>query len=208
MVQPANTFKRVPNNEPIICAHRGPVQDLMFSPFHNNCLATCSQDATLKIWMIPEGGYKENEKNCDAELKGHTKKVTHLKFNPSAEFTLASTGMEGSVKIWDIQNESAQMSFDNLGQQAWGMDWNYDGSMLAILTKEKKMHVLDPRSNETAQSTRAHEGSKAQRLTWLGNSGHILSHGFSGFSERQWAVWDSRKIETPICMKKLDNHNL
>jgi len=28
-----------------------------------------------------------------------------LQFNPTAEFTLASAGMEGAIKIWDIQNE-------------------------------------------------------------------------------------------------------
>ena len=76
--------------------------DLDFSPFHENCLATASADGTLKIWMIPEGGYTKSEKSCDAELKGHTKKVQHLKFHPSSEFTMASGGMEGSVKIWDI----------------------------------------------------------------------------------------------------------
>lgn len=181
---------------------------MQFSPFHDNCLATCSTDATVKIWMVPNEGINQHRQNCDADLKGHSKKVTHLKFHPTSEFTLASCGMEGSVKIWDIQNEHAQMSYDGLGQQAWHMNWNYDGSQIAVLTKEKRMHVLDPRSTTSAQSTQAHDGSKAQRLVWLGNSGNIMTHGWSAHNERQYAVFDSRKIETPLVMKKLDNHNL
>jgi len=48
---------------------------LSFSPFHDNLLATASSDGTVKIWIVPEGGVKENTSDFDAELKGHTKKV-------------------------------------------------------------------------------------------------------------------------------------
>lgn len=98
-----------------------------------------------------------------------------LQFNPTAEFTLASAGMEGAIKIWDIQNEQAQMTYDNLGGQPWCMNWNYDGSLIGSITKEKKMHILDPRQLGSAMVTQAHEGSKSQRIQWLGNSGNILT---------------------------------
>jgi len=55
------------------------------------------------------------------------------------------------------------------------MEWNHDGSRLAIITKEKKMHVLDPRIPDEAQTTQAHENLKSQKLQWLGDSGHILT---------------------------------
>ena len=52
--------------------------------------------------MITEGGLKETITNCDADLKGHSKKVMLLKWHPTAEFTLGSTSMDGAVKIWDV----------------------------------------------------------------------------------------------------------
>jgi len=41
---------------------------------------------------------------------------------------MASAGFEGSVKIWDIQNEAAQMSYDHLGGAPQALEWNYNGS--------------------------------------------------------------------------------
>jgi len=55
------------------------------------------------------------------------------------------------------------------------MNWNYDGSLIGSITKEKKMHILDPRQLGSAMVTQAHEGSKSQRIQWLGNSGNILT---------------------------------
>ena len=76
---------------------------MQFSPFHDNLLATASTDGTLKVWVIPDGGeVKENNKEPDSDLKGHSKKVMLCQFNPCSEFTLASAGMEGHVRIWDI----------------------------------------------------------------------------------------------------------
>jgi WD40 repeat protein len=92
-----------------------------------------------------------------------------------------------------------------LGNHAWGMKWNYDGSRLAVITKNKQMHVFDPRQQDAVQVTQSHESSKAQRLVWLGESNNILSTGFSNYGERQYAIWDSRNMETPLTLRKLDN---
>ena len=52
-----------------------------------------------------------------------------------------------------------------------------------------------------------HEGSKSQRLTWIGNSEQILTQGWSAYMERQYAVWDPRDLTKPLTLKKLDNNN-
>jgi len=92
---------------PLISGHKGAIQDLDFSPFHENMLSTCSTDGSVKIWMIPEGGLTANVSACDADLKGHAKKVMLMKWHPTSEFTLASSSMDGAVKIWDVQNENS-----------------------------------------------------------------------------------------------------
>ena len=60
-----------------------------------------------------------------------------LKFHPTTEFTLASACYAGHVKIWDIQNENPQMSYDHLGSAPQSLEWNWDGSRVACITKEK-----------------------------------------------------------------------
>jgi len=97
------------------------------------------------MWMIPEDGLKKNIVEADSDMKGHQKKVVIVKWHPSADFTLASSSADGTVKIWDIQNENATMSYD-IKDIPWATEWNGDGSMIAAITKAKKMHILDPRA--------------------------------------------------------------
>lgn len=56
--------------------------------------------------------------------------------------------------------------------------------------------------------TPAHQGIKAQRLQWIGNSGKIITMGSDDFNERQYAVFDTRDISKPLTLKKLDNEKL
>jgi hypothetical protein len=144
-VHPANQFGKLNPSMPLITGHKGVVQDLCFSPFHDNILATASADGSLKLWMIPDAGLTENLTKYDADLKGHTKKVSLMKWHPTANFTIGSTSLDGTFKIWDIQSEKCTMSYDNIGEAPWSMEWNHNGSMMATIDKSKKMHIFDPR---------------------------------------------------------------
>ena len=46
---------RISMNTPLYKGHTGPIQDMEFSPFHENMLATASSDATIRLWAMPEG---------------------------------------------------------------------------------------------------------------------------------------------------------
>lgn len=70
-------------------------------------LATASADATLRLWTMPEGSLTESTDQSAAILKGHTKKVMLMQWHPSAEFTIASSGLAGGVRIWDVQLEKS-----------------------------------------------------------------------------------------------------
>jgi hypothetical protein len=101
------------------------------------------------------------------------------------------------------------MSYDNIGEAPWSMEWNTNGSLMATIDKSKKMHIFDPRMPASeAMITQAHQGNKAQKLQWIGDSGKIITVGTSEYNERQYAIFDTRgDISTPVTMKKLDNNN-
>ena len=82
--------------------HKSTILDMDFSPFNENVLVTASQDTTLKIKILPDGGLTENTREFDADLKGHTKKVLLCQWHPCANFTLASASFSGAIKIWDV----------------------------------------------------------------------------------------------------------
>jgi WD40 repeat protein len=162
MVSGAEDFKRFQMKDlKFISGHTGAIHDIQFSPFHDNILASASNDCSVKIWMIPEEGIQEETTKCDANLAAHAKRVSLIQFHPTSEFTLASASNDYSVKIWDVQNEKPLMSYDNLVKDPFCLEWNYDGSRLAVITKEKKMHIFDPRSPDEAQTTMTHENNKS-----------------------------------------------
>lgn len=52
-------------------------------------VASCSEDTTVKVWGIPEDGFSETETEALINLQGHGRKVTLLRFHPTANNVLA-----------------------------------------------------------------------------------------------------------------------
>ena len=74
---------------------------MAFSPFLDNVIATASNDSLVKVWAIPEFGLTESLGEGDelGNLVGHQKKVMMIRWNPLANFTLASTSIDQTVKL-------------------------------------------------------------------------------------------------------------
>lgn len=49
-----------------------------------------------------------------------------------------------------------------------------------------------------------HAGTKACKVVFLGNTGRMLTTGFSRHSDRQYAVWNQSDISTPLCTETID----
>ena len=111
-VLPAYGFKRFSQEDvPLIVGHKGNITDCAFSPFKADLLATASEDATCKLWLLPENGIKENLTKCDGNMQGHGKKVTGLVWHNSAENILATSSFDQTIRVWDIENEESTMIY-------------------------------------------------------------------------------------------------
>lgn len=106
-------FKKLEADLPLIKGHAGPVVDFDFSPFNDSLLSTASQDGTVKLWQIPEGGITKDTTKADAELV-HGAKLIFGKFHPSADMTLASSAIDATIKIWDVSAQKCTLTFDSL----------------------------------------------------------------------------------------------
>ena len=87
------------------------------------------------------------------------------------------------------------------------MEWSHNGSMLACISKDKMLHIFDPRKEGQALTANTHEGARQQKVIWAGNSETLITTGYSKISERQFAVWDVRDLTNPLVMKKLDDYS-
>ena len=156
----AYDFCKFVGDEPQIRGHAGPINDFEFSPFNDSLLATASDDASIKLWIIPEEGVTQDIVDSDGDLKGHLKKVIFTKFHPSADFTIASASSDMTVRLWDVQQQKCVSVIEESKGQALGLEWSHNGSLLASITKDKTAYIFDPRKEGTAMSAKTHEGAR------------------------------------------------
>ena len=107
-VIPYSAAGKIPREFPVIAGHKSAVLDFDFMPSHDQIIATGSDDCTVKLWGIPsEEGLTENITEPLSDMHGHDRKVTHIKFHPTASNTLASTSADFLVKIWKVREKYA-----------------------------------------------------------------------------------------------------
>jgi len=182
---------------PLVTGHKGAVLDLEFSPFHDNLLATVSEDCYGKIWQIPNEFSGSIEKEAQL-LRGHQRKIGNVSWNPVADNVIATAGTEFLVKIWDVATGDEKYSIAGHTGIIHSLAWNYEGSLLATHCKDKKLHLVDPRANAIVGDAPSHQGVKGGRALWLGKHDKIFSVGFGATSERQYYVFDSKNLSAPL----------
>ena len=141
LVLPYSAVGRLPQGYPTINGHSAAVYDTAWSPFNDHILATGSDDTTVKVWSIPEGGLTESLKDPMVTLNGHGKPVTLLAWHPVAENVLASVGKDPSVRLWDVSTGAAKVTLDGFGGLVQDIAWNNTGSLLATSDKAKSAKV-------------------------------------------------------------------
>jgi coronin-7 len=191
--------------DPFLLHVSGQLNDFDFSPFDDNLLATAADDAHIKLWKIPEGGLTENISTPLCDLTGHKKGVEVIAFHPTANNVLASGSADKTVKLWDVEKAQEKLSIDIFGDSVQGIAWNYDGSLIAVTSKDKKVRTIDPRASKVVSEGEGHVGLKASRVVWLGNTPRFLTTGFSKSRERQFAIWDATDLSKPLKMTTLDS---
>jgi len=191
---------------PLISGHKGPVLDFDFNPFNDHIVASVSEDTTVKIWGLPENGLTSTLTTPLVSLETHNRKVGTADFHPTASNILATTGTEPALKLWDIEKGQELYGISNVAADIiQSVSWNTDGSYLAASSKDKKLRVIDPRTEKIAHEWEAHQGPKGFRSLFLSKPvERIYSVGFSKTSERQYSLWDLKNLAEPLATANID----
>lgn len=197
---------RMQTDVPVLAGHHAAVLDFDFNPFNDQILASGSEDTTVKVWGIPDGGLTENITAPLVDLTGHARKVTLLRFHPTAENVLASVGGENVVKLWDIQKGCEINSLNSAHEQLiQDIVWDYTGNTYATSCKDKHVRLVDARSaTVTTTIETAHEGAKSMKLTFTGPTDKLITVGFTRQSQRQFKIWDPRNTAKELEKVEID----
>ncbi|XP_064595737.1 coronin-2B-like isoform X2 [Liolophura sinensis] len=209
VVLPLERTGRVDINTPKVCGHKGPVLDVKWNPFNDHVIASCSEDATVKVWQIPHEGLRTNLTDWSVDLHGHQRRVGYIEWHPTAENIVLSAGLDFKCIIWNVEQAEPVNIMNCHPDTVFSLCWNRDGSLFATTCKDKKIRVVDPRAGYVAIEGQGHQGPKATKVVMLGNSlsNHLYTTGFSRTSERQHAIWDIRSFGKPLKMETVDYSN-
>uniref|UniRef100_A0A1I8B3Y5 Coronin n=1 Tax=Meloidogyne hapla TaxID=6305 RepID=A0A1I8B3Y5_MELHA len=205
VVLPINKAGRIDKETPFVDAHRASCLEVQWSPFNDHVIASCSEDTTAKVWMIPELGLLRNLSEPIVELCGHQKRVNTLAWHPTAANILLTAGGENKLLLWNVGTGEALIEIAGHPDQIWSVAFNYDGSRFVTTCKDKQIRVLDSHTGSVLVTGIGHEGVKPQRAIFT-KDGRIITTGFSKRSERIYALRDSQTLE-PLLQEELDTSN-
>uniref|UniRef100_G3W540 Coronin n=1 Tax=Sarcophilus harrisii TaxID=9305 RepID=G3W540_SARHA len=189
LVIPLEQTGRIEPNYPKVCGHQGNVLDIKWNPFIDNIIASCSEDTSVRIWEIPEGGLKRNMTEAILELYGHSRRVGLVEWHPTTNNILFSAGYDYKVLIWNLDIGEPVKMIDCHTDVILCMSFNTDGSLLSTTCKDKKLRVIEPRSGRVLQEASC-KNHRVNRVVFLGNMKRLLTTGVSRWNTRQIALWD------------------
>lgn len=148
---------------PRIDGHSSLVTDFAFSPHDDGLLATGSQDQTVKVWRIPRTGLASNLTVPEVTLPEQPRRVETVAWHPTTEALLATSSGQ-AVGLWDLTRTQEVWNFPGHGDQVQATAWQWTGGLLATQSKDRKLRVLDPRSQGSGMETSSHDGMKDSKV--------------------------------------------
>ncbi|KAI4900037.1 hypothetical protein NFI96_028135 [Prochilodus magdalenae] len=230
IVIPVTQAGRIDPHYPKVCGHQGNVLDIKWNPFHENIIASCSEDSSTKqknikppsfpssirrtvqalssqslvrIWEIPDGGLRRNMTEAILELYGHSRRVGLIEWHPTSSGILFSAGYDYKILIWNLEIGEPVKMIDCHTDVILCMSFNTEGSLLATSCKDKKLRVIEPRTGQVLQEANC-KNHKVNRVVFLGNMKRLLTTGVSRWNTRQIALWDQEDLSMPIIEDEID----
>ncbi|XP_061626812.1 coronin-2A isoform X1 [Phyllopteryx taeniolatus] len=199
---------KVDPHHPRVSGHRGNVLDVKWNPFDDYCIASSSEDATVKVWEIPPHGLLKNMTVAFKELQGHSRRVGLIEWHPTANNILFSTAYDYKVMIWNLDYpdqviKNPVRTISHHTDVVLSMSFNTDASLMATTCKDRKVRLIEPRSGTLLQEANC-KTHKASKVLILDNVNKLLTSGTSRWNDRQIALWDLDDLSVPLLEENLD----
>lgn len=134
--------------------HTGAVYDVAISP-DSSWIASASADQTIRIWDIASG-------DLLFTLTAHVGEVNSLAFAPNSQPPLlASTGQDGTVRLWQWTDNSTPPQASlllKLNEPMHALAFSPTASLLAIGGEDKLVHVFDLETKKMLHTFSGHKG--------------------------------------------------
>ncbi|KAM6949245.1 coronin-2A-like [Aplochiton taeniatus] len=216
LVLPVHHVGRVDPQTPRVCGHSDRVLDVRWNPFDDHCIASCSEDCTVKLWDIPVCGVQQNITWARKTLIGHSRRVGLIEWHPTAKDLLLSSAYDHQVLLWDISQpgcvlrcpvrvlSSSSSSSSSSSELLLSVSFNTDGRRLVTASRDRRVRILDPRTGTVLQASHA-ELHRVSKVVYAGDLNLLVSTGTSCWNQRQVLIWDPDDLSEPLVVEDLDS---
>ena len=130
--------------------HKATVLDIKWCPHDDDVIASGSEDCTVKIWQIPDGGLFRNLEEPIADLHGHQRRVGFIEWHPSVQDVILSCSADQTVIVWNVKEQSPIVSIE-FPEAPITASWNFVGSQFVVSCKDHFVRIIDARSGNILQ---------------------------------------------------------
>ncbi|KAI8930260.1 hypothetical protein BC831DRAFT_499742 [Entophlyctis helioformis] len=204
-IWPTSQKGRLPARIPCI-VNGSDLLDFKFDPFNENRVLTACDDGRIRTFILPDGGLAEDLIETQDNVLAHNARVVLALFHPTASDVVLTYSPEMGtplIKLWNLRSKTSVASMA-LPDQALSMAFSPTGDRLAVVVRDKTIRTFNCRTGEALQQGPAHDGAKAARVVWMGDTGRLLSVGFARGSQREIIIYDASNLGTPLSSTTLD----
>lgn len=163
----------------LVCGNS--ICDFAFDPFDDNRIVIGCDDGTIQLWNIPNDGLLINRDKYENKLTRHKDRITLVKFHPIAKDVLASFSMDLMIIIWDLNVLQAKICLNLHSEPLFSMSWSPNGEYLATFSKDQKIQIINPRTEQVIKEGQGPQGTRGGRICWAQKGTLLIVTGFSRY---------------------------
>ncbi|KAH9257451.1 hypothetical protein BASA81_004377 [Batrachochytrium salamandrivorans] len=156
--------------------------------------------------LLDGTGLSDDMNQASETLSAHNGRVVLLQFHPTALNVILSYSPEQTsplIKVWDLGTKKMISSLP-LPEQALSAAFSHDGNHIAVVLRDKTIRIYESISGKEIQSGPSHQGTKAARILWIGNTGKLISVGYGRANQREIIQYDGKFLSTSMRTTTLD----
>jgi len=171
--------------------HTSGVYAVAWSPTSADTVATGGSDDIAFLWRVGENAFLENQGDV-YELKGHQDTISSLAFNRDGSL-LASGGMDGCVKIWEVSSGTCRCTLDGPSESIDWIQWHSKGDTILAGSSDFSSWMWSAQSGDFMMTFSGHAGPVT--CGSFTPDGKLLVTG-GGEGDATLRVWDPKTGQT------------
>jgi len=114
--------------------HRAVITHLAFHPQYS-LLASCSEDASIKLWDFEAGQFEKT-------LKGHTGTINYIAFDLQGKY-LASCSSDLTIKLWDLVQYACVKTLHGHEHSVSSVEFLTNGDFIISASRDKTIKLWE-----------------------------------------------------------------